>query len=364
MKKYALNDITLFQYIFMIHGSQIGFGLLSLPTDLAKSAGTDGWISLLFGWALAVIASLFIVQVMKKHPDQTVYDLIPRYFGNVLGAIMNAGIAVYFLFGFFVAFVSLVGFFKIELLANTPNFMLVILFLLPTYMLARNKIRVLGRYAEISFWCFLWMALLYMYPLKDTHWLHLLPMLKEGWGPVLKATSTTGLSFLGFEICFVLYPFLKHKEKAAVGIIIANSMTLLIYMVVTVISFLFFSPDDITSYQYPTLKLLKVMEFRFLERVEIIALVAYVFLAIRVWTHYLYAGTFGLSKLAGMQDHKLFVKLTFIGMILFITFFKPSFLWMAHMLKHFGQFGWALAFVFPFLLLVYTSLVRQKGAIR
>ncbi|SEN80530.1 endospore germination permease [Paenibacillus sp. OV219] len=363
MKKYALNDITLFQYIFMIHGSQVGFGLMSLPTDLAKRAGTDGWISLLFGWALAVLASLVITHVMKKHPDQTVYDLIPRYFGKVLGSIMNAVIIAYFLFGFLIAFMALVGFFKVELLANTPNFLMVLLFLVPTYNLARNQVRILGRYAEISFWGFLWLLLVYLYPLKNSHWLHMLPMLKEGWEPVLQGVDTTGLSFLGFEMSFVLYPFLKHKERAALGIIIGNSITLLLYLIVTIISFLFFSPDDIISYQYPTLKVLKVMEFRFLERVEVVVLVAYVFLAIRVWTHYLFAATFGLSRLAGREDHVPFVKLISIGMLLLFTFYKPSFQAMKLMLDWFGTSGWIIAFAFPFFLLGYTSIFGRKGAL-
>lgn len=344
----------------MIHGSQLGFGLLSLPADLAKSAGTDGWISLLFGWLLAILGSLITLQVMKKHPDLTVYDLLPRYFGRVLGAVMNVCLIGYFLLGFFIAFSALIGFFKVELLSNTPNFLMVLLFLLPTYNLARNQVRILGRYAEISFWGFLWLSLVYLYPLKDSHWIHMLPILKEGWGPVLHGIKTTGIAFLGFEISLVLYPFLKHKEKAAAGIIIGNSITLVMYMIVTVVSFLFFSPDDLLSYEFPTLKVLKVMEFRFLERVEIVVLVAYVFLSIRVWTHYLFAATFGISRLLGKQDHKLFVKLVSIGTLLTYIFYKPSFHEMGNMLGMFGHLGWVTAFVFPCFLLAYTSIIRRK----
>ncbi|MBP3961542.1 GerAB/ArcD/ProY family transporter [Paenibacillus lignilyticus] len=364
MKKYALNEITVLQYIFMIHATQLGFGLLSLPADLAMYAGTDGWISLLIGWALAVLASLFIVQVMKKHQDDTIYDLIPRYFGKVLGFILNSCMIVFFMFGFFVSFLSAVGFFKLELLANTPNFLLVLLFALPTYQLARNNVRILARYAEITFWSFLWILLIILYPLKESHWLYLLPVLKEGWGPVLKAANPTGLSFLGFEISFILYPFLKHKEKAAMGIIAGNTITLVIYMIVILICFLFFSPDDITSYKYPTLKVLKIIEFRFMERIEIIVLVAYLFLIFRVWTHYLYASTFGISRLLGKQDHKPFVRLAIIGMLILSTFYRPSSSEFVSMLKLFGNAGWYFAFALPLILLAYTSVFKPRGGLQ
>ena len=47
MKKYAYNDITLLQYIFLINGMQVATGILSLPRVLAEKAGTDGWIAIL-----------------------------------------------------------------------------------------------------------------------------------------------------------------------------------------------------------------------------------------------------------------------------------------------------------------------------
>ncbi|MEB8811920.1 GerAB/ArcD/ProY family transporter, partial [Bacillus cereus] len=46
MKKYAHNDITVMQYIFIINASQVGTGVLSLPRVLAEKAGTDIWIAL------------------------------------------------------------------------------------------------------------------------------------------------------------------------------------------------------------------------------------------------------------------------------------------------------------------------------
>ncbi|RAP77762.1 GerAB/ArcD/ProY family transporter [Paenibacillus montanisoli] len=366
MKKYALNDITLIQYIMMIHGSQLGFGLLALPADLANYAGMDGWISLIIGWLLAVIASLFIVQLMKKHPDDTVYDLLPRYFGKPLGAILNCCFILYFLFGFFITFIASIGFFKIEFLPNTPNFLMVLLFILPTYNLVRNNVRVLSRYAEITFWGFLWIFIVFMYPLKEAHWLNLLPVLRDGWQPVFQAVNTTCLSFLGFEIGLILHPFLKHKEHAVKGIVIGNLLTLIIYLGVILICFLFFSPDDITSYRFPTLKVLKIIEFRFMERIEIIVLVGYAFLIIRVWTHYLFAGAFGISRLLGKQDHKRYAAITLAIVLILSTYYKPSNIGLRSMLKIFGKLGWGFAFALPIILLVYTKVfaIFRKGAYR
>ena len=114
------------------------------------------------------------------------------------------------------------------------------------------------------------MPLLLFIPLKDGHWIYLLPFLKEGWIPVVTTVKSTIIAFLGFEFAFVLYPYLTNKSAAKKGIIIANMITLCVYLQVTFVSFVYFSPDGITKFLWPTLSLVTPFHFSFLERFEII----------------------------------------------------------------------------------------------
>lgn len=365
MKKYAFNDITLMQFIFMIHGAQVGVGLLSLPKELAQFAGTDGWISLLIGWAIAVLASVIIVQIMKQHPEDTLYDLIPRYFGKAIGLFIKIFIIFYFGFVFFTSVVTSGGVIKLEILAKTPPYVVMLLLAIPIYTIARNHVRVLARYAELTFWGFIWMAVVYLFPMREGHWLNLLPVLKEGWKPVLGAVQTTGLSFLGFETAFILYPFLKHKEAAVKGVVIANTLSMAVYMVVIIVCFVFFSPDDITSYRLPTLKAVKIVEFRFLERFEIIFLLGYLFMLSRVWIFYLYYALLGTSQLLGKQDHKPLLRIVLTGMFVLFFFYRPSVEQHEFQKELLGKMGLYFAFAFPLFLLAYTRIFRRfrKGGL-
>ncbi len=83
--KYTKNQITFMQYIFLIHGVQIGVGVLTLPRELAEKAGTDGWIAIIIGWLFSTVASLIIIQIMKKYPNGTILDLLTHYFGKWIG---------------------------------------------------------------------------------------------------------------------------------------------------------------------------------------------------------------------------------------------------------------------------------------
>ncbi|MGV3137392.1 GerAB/ArcD/ProY family transporter [Brevibacillus agri] len=87
MKKYAFNELTVFQYIYLIHGAQVGIGVLSMPRELAEVAGTDGWLSILIGWFAAMAVSLVIIGIMKRYPGKTIVDLLPLFLGKWLGKV-------------------------------------------------------------------------------------------------------------------------------------------------------------------------------------------------------------------------------------------------------------------------------------
>lgn len=147
--------------------------------------------------------------------------------------------------------------------------MVLFLFSIPVFMLVYSGIQSICRYAVFNVFFTLWMPLLLIIPLKDSHFLYLLPLLKEGWLPIFKTIKSTILAFLGFEFSFVLYPHLKDKRFATKAIIIANLITILVYLQITLVCFVYFSPDDITRFLWPTLSLITPFHFSFLERFEI-----------------------------------------------------------------------------------------------
>lgn len=364
MKKYALNDITLMQFIFMIHGAQLGVGVLTLPADLAKIAGTDGWISLFLGWAITLIVSVVIIQIMKHHPEDTLYDLLPRYFGKWLGLLLNLLVVGYFLLAFFSSTFGALSVVKQTLLPKTPNYLLALVVCIPIYTIAKNHLRIIARYAELTFWGCLWLLPLFMYALKESVWLNLLPMIKEGWMPILKGGKATTLSFQGFETLFILYPFLKHKNKALKGVFIANSLTLFIYVLAVLVCFLYFPPDGITHYNWPPLRLLKTLEFRFLERFEVIWIVGYLFILSRIWIFTLYYASLGSSRIFGKQDHRPYVRIYVLGLLMASFFYAPGYSNGQKFQEWSGNAGIVFAFIFPWFLWLYTTLFRRlrKGA--
>jgi spore germination protein (amino acid permease) len=353
MKK---NKITLMQYILLIHGVQMGVGVLTLPRELAVKAGTDGWITIIICWFLSTMASLIIIRIMKKYPNGTILDLLTHYFGKWIGRAGAILFAMYFALLAHIIFIREALFIHVWILPGADVYMLILLLSIPSYLIVRKNISILGRYAEFVFFMTLWTVMIYLLPLKYANWLHLLPVFKEGLVPILTAVKTAIFSFLGFEIAFFLYPFLQKKEKASMGIVIANTLSLLAFLLITVGAFAFYSPDEITIYNEPTIVMLKVVEFQFIERLEIVFFSFYLFVMSTTVLPYMFLTVYCTSQLAGKQDHRRHLAWFLLIEFAIVVFFPPTFERNTLLQQIVEKAGFIVAFIFPLCLGGYVWL--------
>ncbi|KAA0779131.1 spore gernimation protein [Bacillus mycoides] len=361
MKKYAYNDITLMQYIVLINGMQVGTGVLSLPRVLAEKAGTDGWIAILIGWIFSTISGVFIVKTAAKYPEDTLYEILIRFFGKIIGKTLVVIYMMYFAFYSCTVLVNAMLYLKGWLLPKTPDYLVIFLFSIPTFLVARNGPRIIGRYSELTFYMLLWIPLFFLVPLKENgSWMPFFPLLKEGWKPILTAVPTTIYAYLGFDIAFFLYPFLRKKQYAVHGMVIANTLTMLFYLFATIVCFAYFSPDSITQFNQPVLNLLKVIEFRFLERFDMILLATYLPVVSTCWIPAIFCSVFCSSRLLGKQDHSSHVVILLLLIIGFVFWISPSWNQAETGLQVLSNAGIGLTYILPIILWMYGWLYEKS----
>ena len=293
---------------------------------------------------------------MKKYPNGTILDLITHYFGKWIGKIAALVFGLYFAFLASIIFIRECLFIQFWILPQTGMFILMLLLSIPTYLIVRNNIKVVARYSQLVFFMTIWMIFFYFPPLKEAHWLHLLPVVKEGWIPIFSAVKVTIFSFIGFEIAFFLYPSLQEKQKASAGFVIANTLTLLILLTITIVTFTFFSPDEITQFKEPSLNVLKTVEFKFLERVEIVFLSFYIFVISRTVLPLMYSTVYCVSQLFGAKSHSKFVSWYLLLNLVYTMFTTQSFDRNDQLSTLVQPISVILVYAFPFCLLIYVSI--------
>ncbi|RNB90475.1 spore gernimation protein [Brevibacillus fluminis] len=354
MRKYTLNEITLMQYIFLIHGAQVGTGILSLPRQVAEKSGTDGWVTILVAWVINCLAGWIILLTLRKYPNFTMLDLFSYLFGKWFGKLLFLPLIAYFAFFGLDILVNSMLYIKAWFLTKTPGYLVLLLFAIPTYLVVRNGLRVQARYVELVFYMMLWIPFFLLFPLGRAEPLHLLPVLKEGWGPVLKGLPTTVFAYAGIEVLFFIHPFLQNKKYAIHGFLIANTMTMLYYMYVTIVCFVFYTPDGITTLNQPVLSLLKNIEFRFLERFDMVILAFYLFVVSKAWIIYIYCTVFSTSQIRQKHDHRLHSSIYLLLAIGVVYVVKPTWNQADEWVKLLTRAGMIVMYVLPVLLYVYV----------
>ncbi|GGI44333.1 germination protein [Paenibacillus marchantiophytorum] len=350
------SKITSLQYILMNSGLQVSVFFLALPRILAEQAGTDGWISLLIGWMITVAASLIVVKIMAKYPEGTLLDLLTHYGGKWAGRTAAVCLLLYLFYFGYSCLVQTAMITKEWLLPQTSAYMIILLLLIPTYIVAISGIRIIGRYAEIVTLVSLWIPLVYLLPLKESHWLHLLPIAGEGWQPIGAGVPYSLYCFLGFVSTFIFYPFLQNKSQASMAITVSNSLTLLAHLFVTIVCYVYFSPDEIREYNEPAINVLKIIEFKFIERIEVIFIAFYLLVFSLGWIPALYICAYCTNWLRNTQAERNHVRFFCVLLAIGSFFFIPNFHQNERIEQIFLRLGILIEYILPIFLLIYISV--------
>lgn len=356
----TLNDLTFVQFVALLFGMQVGIGLLALPQELAERAGTDGWISLLLGWAVSTAASLLIVAAMKTLPDGSLPEQLARIFGRWAYRAVCLLFGIWAFYYSYTCLVRTILYMKVWLLQQTPMYVTMLLLIVPSYTVARNGLRVVGRYAELVVTMSFWVPLIYLLPLNEAHWLHLSPVLKNGWMPVFRAFEITPLSFSGIGAIFLLYPFLKDKSKAAAGVVLSNSLSLFTFILTTIVCFVYFSPDEITRFNEPVVNVLKTIQFNFVERIEVLFLAYFLIIFSLAWIPTAHLAVYCTTTLIGGKDHRAHLRIWCLLLAIATFFYIPGFHQNDRMEQVLVGMELIIGYALPVILLLYSAVFRRR----
>ncbi|MBW3496747.1 spore germination protein (plasmid) [Bacillus sp. FDAARGOS_1420] len=348
------GTLSLGQFIFTIHGAQVGTGILFLPRTLAEKSGTDGWLVLPLCFLFSTLASIAWVQIAQRYSRQLMNNRINNFVRICFTFIYTA----YFSFYAWVVLLNGMLYIKGNLLPKTPDYLIILLFLVPTYLVVSQNVYVLGRYCEVVFYLTIWILILFLIPLKEGNTLNMLPLFKNGIGGILKSFPQAIFPFTGFEIVFFMYPYLKRKQDATKGVIIANSITMFFYIFMTISCFIFFSPDEITSYNQPVLSILKIIEVSFLERFDLIIITLYLFVVFTSWTPYIYVNLLCISNLTNQPQNNIHISILFSLIILSVFLIHPSWSQAQSWKNLISYIGLVTAYLFPMFMFV---VIKLKG---
>ncbi len=249
------NALSTSQSIFMIVGSMIGIGILSLPSDLSKIARNDGWIAIIIGSLYPFYMGICAILIFKDESYQNfnLIEISKMHFGKILGNLFSIVFILQFLAYIIITSANMSNMLRVYLILFLEQYRLAIPILLISSYTASKGIRTLGRVNEVIFYAFIPLILITIMALKQGNILNIKPILGTPSSSIFRASIESIYSFVGIETIFLIVPLMKNKEKIKSSFLKGIAIIVSLYIWLSLVSIYYLGSDVAQNLYWPTL---------------------------------------------------------------------------------------------------------------
>ena len=349
--------VSAYLLFFLIHSSQTGIGVLKFQTEIIKGAAQDAWLSVLIVGLSMHILFFMILHIIRHSSQGDLISFHTDIFGKFLGGILNMMVVIYFFAVGLVAIQSYVDILDIWVFDGIPVWEFTLLICVIIYYLVSGGFRII---TGVAFWGtvippFLLLSIIYLFTLSD--YTYIMPFFNHSFKDYLISARESGFMYFGFETALVFFPFIKNGMKSSKWGHLALLYTTIIYVIVTFLTFTYFTQGKLEHLAWPTLSMIQIIQLPFMERFEFIFIFTWLLVVIPVVCIYLWAST-RIIKLTFSKLKPTYVLFGLIGSYFLIVSIVVDLSTKKILEKAVSYFG--LAFLFGYIpLLFIISLIKS-----
>lgn len=354
------EKLSPFQTAILVYLTQSGVTLFSLPRLVAEAFGTNGWIGLIIISFIVNINMILIWLVYKMSKGKSMFEIIAIFPKWITFSFCVFIAVVWMLLGIMVI-LKFSMIIKVLFYQNVSLIYLLSMSYILTYLLLKKDIYQIAKATVVLFYFTVWTVFLLAFHLPEFSFIRLTPFIFKGDTDMLKGGLSIFTALLGYELS-ILYVH-KIDRKPLRSLLVGNSITSVIYLGVTFVSYGFFSFEQLLREMYPVVTLLGYISFPVLERVENFTFSVFGLKVLMTIVMYLW----GTKELIQYQFKR--IKTNFIVMGILIIGFSVSFV--PKVIKDVDQWltyityaATAIAILLPIFLLltILTSKILNRKA--
>ena len=308
--------ITSKQLMIFLITAQIGTSIITLPSRLAEDVGHDGWISVILAWLISYIILFFILALLKRYINKSIFEISILIFGKYLGALINLFILAYTFFLTVILLRESIEALHITIYNRTPELLLTCAFIIPAVYLCWYGIKPFCRFSTIIFSGFF--ILLIIFALASTNFKinFIKPIGYNGTKIVSKGILPSFSSFLGMELLAIFYPHVTDKDKAVKYVMLGNSISGIFYTLVVLVSIGIFGENLVKHLMFPLINIPRIIKMPFIERMDVYFFSLWLPLMSASGRAFFICTLYGTRKVFKFQMNKVYYALLIIIIIL------------------------------------------------
>ena len=349
--------VSTFFVFFLIHSSQTGIGLLNFQNTIIENAGYDSWISVIItGLSLHII--LWMILKMVSNPAKDLLKIHQISFGEKIGNFLSVIVMGYFLLLALTVFRTYIEAIQVWVFPMIKTWELSLgLACLIIYIITGGFRTLTG----ISFLGVVLPSILLLtlyFPLQYANFRNLMPVFNHSILKIAQSSKASSLIFIGFESLLIYFPFIKHPSKSAKWAHGALAFTTFIYLLVTLITFVYFSQGHLKHTLWPTLAMIKIVEFSFIMRIEFIFIFTWLLVILPTVCIPIWCCTRILKKITKIKPRKSLYPIMLF--ILLCSIFIDDRLKVDALRKFTSEVGFHFIYSYIPLLFIIYSLRKSK----
>ncbi|CRK83266.1 GerAB/ArcD/ProY family transporter [Neobacillus massiliamazoniensis] len=356
-------SISSFQLFFFVVKAQLGVGVITLPASVYLYSKQGAWISVLLSGAICVTLVLMYFVLFKRFDGMNVLEICNLVLGKWMAKFCAVGYLIYYLYASFLVDYSFTATMRRWILLKTPHWIILFLMMLFGIYYGKEKLQNITRFCQLTFWIVILLFFFSFGAYKNVDWDYLFPVQDVKVMGILQGAKASALSFLGFDSILIIFPMVNATLKTKVKTTIVSILFVtFVFLYMTVLCTVYFSPKELEKIIEPTLFLLKTVTlFGIIERLDLIFLSIWVFMIVATYVIYLHLANSVIDHLQKEKERKINLNFLLNFIIYLLAVFVPEIKETADLLFEILSYVSALfVVVIPLFILLFSLISKKK----
>lgn len=310
------HEITLKQLTIFGISAQIGLGILTLPSNLAKKTGHDGWLVVAAAGCIMLLLAIFIALLINRHPNSSILDINILLYGKYFGMFFNLAFICYILFTTSLSSRLFAEMIKISVLNQTPLIVISLFIFIPTVYQVSKGLKVICRFASLLILAHITLILTFLLIVRDARVTYLMPVAKSGIITIFKNIPYAFFSFLGIELITIFYPNVTNKNNVVKYVTIESIYIAIFYIIVVAFTTALFGENKLKMIIFAMYSVERAIKVPILERLDVFFIAFWFPIMAGSVRSYFFSSYYCIAKLFKIRKEKLLIAIVFVVVII------------------------------------------------
>ncbi|WP_165442830.1 GerAB/ArcD/ProY family transporter [Senegalia massiliensis] len=359
------NDkITKGQNFSLIIASILGVGILSLPSQLAKSSGFNGIIAIIIGTIISIILVIMYTKLMIRFKSKTIFEVIDEILPQPIVKIID----ILFIFHYLISGAIVVRIFgaiiRMFLLRNTPLEITILSLILVVCYITRKGIEPIARLSQIVLpLVIIPIFILFLSLIPELDFTNIYPIFPINAIEILKGIRTTLFSFIGIEIILISTAYVKNTNKILKYNILSIIFLGIMYLSTFIVVISEFGRKQTEDLLWPTLLLMKTVDVpgAFLENVDGIIIALWTFISVQILSILLIQSNILLNKSFKLKELD-FLSMPLLPLIYLLALVPDNIDEVYYYIDLFSNYiGVVIILIIPLIIFIFVVITKKGG---